>query len=48
MKKSIDCIQHIFIYKLMANYTFLAEGLVILIPFNAEMIFLVVSNDPEE
>lgn len=47
MKKSIDCIQHIFIYKLMTNSTFLAEGLVILITLSAETIFLVVSYDPE-
>lgn len=45
MKKSIDCIQHIFISRLMANYTFLAEGLVITITFTAEMILLVVSYD---
>lgn len=47
MKKSIDCIQHIFIYRLMTNYTFLAEGLIIFITFNTETIFLVVSFDTE-
>lgn len=47
IKKSIDCIQHIF-YRLMTNYSFVAEGLVIPITVSAETIFLVVCYDTEK